>query len=165
MKTIFPLVILTLLTLRLHAEPGHSIGFGANYWQVIDDIDVDNVDENGFSWLLAYRYDGGLLNLHAELETFPEDYAGAPKDVYAPQALVTVGESIFVGVGAGIQYTDGEWADDFYYFFRAGLSVIQLGPAHIDLHANYIFSDFNTLDSDDIDTDTITLGAMVRLDL
>ena len=164
LKSILPLIVLTSL-LPLHGETSHSIGFGANYWQVVDDIEIDDVEENGFSYLFAYRYDGGLLNIQTEVEVFPEDYAGSSKDVYAPQALVTIGNSIFAGLGGGIQYSDGEWADEPYYFIRAGLSILQLGPAHIDFHANYIFSDFDALDSDDIDTDTVTLGAMVRLDL
>jgi hypothetical protein len=163
-----PLIALTLSSLpfsHVRSETGYSLGLGANYWQVIDNIEVDNVEENGFSWLIAYRYDGGLLNVQAEVEIFPEEYAGATKDVYSPQALVSIGERLFAGVGVGIQYSNSEWAEKPYYFLRAGFSILHIGPAHLDLHANYIFSDFSALDQSDIDTDTATLGAMIRLDL
>jgi len=163
------LLLLSLLlfgSLSLRAEDGkHYLGVGVNYWQVIEDIDVDDIEEDGFSYLAAYRYDGGLLSLQAEVEAFPEDYAGAPKNVISPQALVILGESLFVAAGAGIQYSDGEFADEPYFLLRAGLSLIGLGPVQIDLHATYLFTDAGAFDVDDIDTDTLTLGAMFRIEL
>lgn len=165
-STLITLTLFLLSPFALQAEDGqHSLGFGVNYWQVIDDIDIDDIEDNGFSYLAAYRYDGGLLSLQAEVEVFPEDYAGAPKDVYSPQALVVLGESLFVAAGAGINYSDGEFADDPYYLLRAGLSLIGLGPFQIDFHATYLFTDAGAFDVDDIDTDTITLGAMIRFEL
>lgn len=144
-------------------EGGHSVGVGANYWTVIDDIELDDVDEDGFSYLFAYRYSGGLLSLQLEAEVFPEDFAGAADDVVVPKAMLIVGDGIFAGVGAGVPYTDGEFADDPVYFLRAGFSIAVFHPLRLDLHANYVFSDFDSLDAGDIDTDTLTLGAMARV--
>jgi hypothetical protein len=155
----------SLFATGIHAEGNHAVGFGMHYWQVIEDIEVDNVEENGFSYIFAYQYDGGLLALQAEVEVFPEDFAGAPKDVYSPQALAILGENIYVGLGIGTFYSDGEFADDPFYFFRAGIALTGLGPVTLDLNANYIFSDFGSFEGSDIDTDTVTLGAMIRVDL
>lgn len=165
MKTGFWLwMILVVCAFRpLMAEGEHSIGVGANYWTVIDDINLDDVDEDGFSYLFAYRYSGGLLSVQAEVETFPEDFAGSPTEIYVPKAMVIVGEGVFAGLGVGMPYADGEFADDPVYFLRAGFSLAVFHPLRIDLHANYVFSDFDALDAGDIDTDTLTLGAMARL--
>ncbi len=163
---LFALSCLLLSLGALRAEDGnHYLGLGVNYWQVIDDIDVDDIEEEGFSYIAAYRYDAGLLALQTEVEVFPEDYAGAPKNVLSPQALLILGESLFVAAGAGIQYSDGEFADEPYFLLRAGLSLIGLGPVQIDFHASYLFSDAGAFDVDDIDTDTVTLGAMFRIEL
>jgi hypothetical protein len=164
--TVFFLTLSTLcLPAALRAEGDHSFAVGANYWLVIDDIDVDNVDDNGFSYLAAYRYSGGLLSLQAEVEVFPDDYAGADAEVISPQVLLVLGDNLFAAIGIGIQSSDGEFADDPYYLIRAGISLLDLGGVQIDLHATYQFSDADGFSTDDIDTDTVTLGAMVRFDL
>jgi len=156
---------LLALSFSLRAETTHSIGLGAHYWRVIDDIDVDNVEESGLAYLGAYRIDGGLIAFQGELEVFPEDFGGATERVYSPQALVLVGGGIYAGLGVGVLYSDGEFADKPYYLVRAGIELAAFGPVSLDINANYLFNDFDSFDTSDIDTDTVTLGAMVRVEL
>lgn len=153
------------LSPALRADSTHAIGLGAHYWRVIDDIEVDDVDEAGVSYLAAYRYDGGILALQAELEVFPEEFGGAGETVYSPQALLIVGDGVYAGIGAGVLYSDGEFADAPFYLLRAGIALAAFGPLTLDLNANYVFTDFDNLGSDDISSDTITLGAMLRVEL
>ena len=156
------LLVLFSLSVPAQESSPHSIGIGAHYWRVIDDYDEVDFDENGLAWIGAYRYDGGLLAFHAELEVFPEDFGAAGETVYSPQALAIIGDGLYAGIGAGILYSDGEFADSPFYLLRAGLNIVAFGPVVLDLNANYVFTDFNNLSSSDIDSDTITLGAMVR---
>ena len=34
----------------------HRIGIGAMSWQMLDDVSVENIDENGLSWIVTYQY-------------------------------------------------------------------------------------------------------------
>jgi hypothetical protein len=166
-RTLLPLLaaLLLLAPALSRAQTNLELGFGAHYWRVIDDIDVEDFDDDGLAYAVALRVDGGLLALQGEVEFFPENYGGATERVYAPQALVILGDGIYVGVGIGGFYTDGEFSDKPFYLLRAGLAIAAFGPVTLDLYANYYFSDFNELEGSDIDTDTISLGAMLRLQL
>lgn len=164
MKSVLLSLPLFFLVLPLSAQNSpHSIGFGAHYWQVLDDLDEAGFDKSGLAYIGAYRYDGGLLAIHAELEVFPSDFGTVEKEVFSPQVLVLLGDGIYAGIGAGILYSDGDFADKPFFMFRAGLNVVAFGPVTLDLNANYVFTDFDNLSSSDIDSDTITLGAMLRL--
>ncbi|MGA0369287.1 MAG: hypothetical protein ACO3N7_07540 [Kiritimatiellia bacterium] len=156
------LSFLSFISLPLFSQATHSIGIGAHYWRVIDDLEVDNFEESGLSYLGVYRYDGGLLALQTELEVFPSDFGASTEQVYSPQVLAILGDGIYAAIGAGILYSDGEFADKPYYLLRAGLNIIAFGPLTLDINANYLFTDFDNLSSSDIDSDTITLGAMLR---
>ena len=37
------------------ADLKHRFGVGAHYWVTADDIEFDNVDEDGFAYLLSYQ--------------------------------------------------------------------------------------------------------------
>lgn len=163
MKRILPLTLLLLLSAPLWAQNSpHSVGFGVHYWTVLDDYPTADFDEKGLAYLGAYRYDGGLIALQAELEVFPEDFGAAGETVLSPQGLIILGDGIYAGIGAGILYSDGEFAGSPFFMLRAGLALLSIGPVTLDLNANYVFSDFDELSSDDIDSSTITLGAMAR---
>ena len=155
-------------TQLLRAESAHRIGVGANYWMMLDDIDVDNIDEDGVSWLATYQYKAAaLLKLEADLEVFPDDFEGLDGVVYAPQAYLVVGSTIYAALGVGVFYADGDFADDPFYALRAGLDLEILPQLYLDLNANYRFADWaHPSDiADDIDGDTLMLGAAVRLEL
>ena len=54
---------------------------------------------------------------------------------------------------------DGGFGDDPIYNIRAGLDL-PLGAIHIDVNANYRFSDFDQLS--DFDSDNIQVGLLAR---
>jgi hypothetical protein len=148
----------------LLADSTHSLGLGAHYWRVVDDLGSD-FDDSGVSYLAAYRYDGGLLAIQPEVEVFPKEFGGGTEEFYSPQILAILGDWIYAGVGVGILYSDGEFANSPFYMFRAGFNIIGIGPLTLDINANYVFTDWGDLSSSDIDSDTITLGAMLRVKL
>ncbi len=145
-------------------ESGHRIGGGANYWTTIDDVDADNIDEDGFSYYVSYQYRGDLLGLEVDVEMMPDALGD---DVLAPQAYLIVGGDIYAAAGVGWLYVDDEFADDPFYALRAGLDLELLPAINVDIYATYRFSPDIELDDavDDIDTDTIFLGAAVRIGL
>ena len=145
-------------------ESGSRFGGGVNYWTTIDDIDVDNIDENGLSYYVSYQYRGDLLGLEADVELMPDSYGD---DVLAPQAYLLVGGDIYAAAGVGVMYIDDEFADDPFYALRAGLDLELLPHINLDVYATYRFNpDVEIGDAvDAIDTDTLFLGAAVRLGL
>jgi hypothetical protein len=152
-----------------NAESNHRLGVGVNYWTAVEDIDIQNVDvdENGLSWLLTYQYNAGsILKLEADVELFKKGFAGSTENVYAPQAFILLGSSIYGGLGIGTYYSDGEWADSPFFALRAGLDLELLPMLRLDINANYRFNKWkNLVDviTEDISTDTVTLGAALRL--
>ncbi len=164
--TILMVVGLIFTSQVAFAESNHLLGVGAHYWKTLDNIDVDNVDESGVGWMLTYQYrSGALINFEADLEILPEDYAGAEETVFAPQAFVLIGNDFYGGLGVGTYYTDGEFKQDPFFALRVGFNVDLLPALTLDINANYRFEDWDDINnlSDDISTDTITLGAAVRL--
>lgn len=150
------------------AEPSHRLGAGAHYWISMDDVEVDDVKDTGLAYMFSYQYStGALLLFEANLEVFPEDMTGTDKNLYAPQAFILLGGAIYGGLGAGYFYYDGEFSGDPFYILRAGLNMEILPSIYLDINANYHFTDIGTIKDvgDDIDTDTLTLGAMVRFEI
>ena len=164
---------LVLLAALLLALPGHSfgevkhhVGVGAQYWTTVDDIDVDEIDEDGFSWLVSYQLEAAaLLRFEIDVELLPEDFRGAPDTVLAPQGYIVIGSGIYAAAGIGVYYTDGDFADEPFYALRAGLNVELLPGINVDINANYRFEDWDEFDTGNIDTDTILAGAYVRIAL
>lgn len=146
------------------AGGAHRIGVGANYWTAVEDIDESDVDEDGFSYLASYQYRPGILGFEIDAEMLPDRYG---EDTYAPQAYVILGKGLYAAAGAGILLVDNEWADDPFYSFRAGLELELLPSLYVDINANYRFNETTDLEASttDIDTDTVFLGAAVRLAL
>lgn len=142
----------------------HRIGAGANYWTVLDDIDVDDVDEDGFSYFASYQFRPTLIGLQADLEFLPDRFG---EDAIAPAAYLILGKAIYAAAGAGILNLDGEWADDPFFALKAGLDLEVLPHIFLDISASYRFDPETKLEDavDNIDTDTVFLGAAVRLGL
>jgi hypothetical protein len=146
----------------------HRLGAGANYWVVLenlDDEDIRDLDEEGFSYFASYQYWPSLLGIEAQVEVFP-DWLGKD-DAYAPQAYLLLGRTLYVGAGAGLVYFDEDWADDPFYAVKGGLNLELLPGMFLDISANYRFnseSQFKDEDSN-IDTDTVFLGAALRIGL
>ena len=78
-----------------------------------------------------------------------------------------IGRNVYGGAGIGMQYRDGDLADEPFFAFRAGLNLELLPGVWGDFYGTYRFNDANELDNEnsDIDTDTVFFGAMVRLAL
>lgn len=144
------------------ARAEHRIGGGANYWVSLDDVELDDIDDNGLSYFASYQYRSGFVGLELQLEMLP-DFFG--EDAYMPQAYVLVGGTLYAGAGVGILNYDGEWADDPFYALKAGLDIQLLPGVNLDIFGNYRFSSEQKLDDalDNIDTDTVFLGAALRL--
>ena len=148
------------------AEAGTRIGAGLTYWHALDDIDLKEFDQNGASWFVTYQSGGvGLIKWEADFEMMPEGFMASPKTVYAPQVYAVLGKTITAAVGIGWYYSDGDWADQPFYALRAGMEFILLPKISLDITANYRFTKWGELEGEDIDTDTIMLGAALRLGL
>ena len=162
-KWIVPLILaLFLLPAAQAADSVHRLGAGANYWSCIDDIDVDDVDEDGFSYFASYQFRATLIGLEADVEFLPDMFG---QDAIAPSAYLLLGKAIYAAAGIGIINFDGEWADDPFFAFKAGLDLELLPSLFLDISACYRFnSRFDFEDSmHKIDTDTVFLGAAARI--
>ena len=132
---------------------------------MIDGIDVDNIDENGASWLFTYqRKVAARVRLEDDLEVFDKGFVGVDSTVFAPEACVVLGMAIYGAVGVGILYADGDFADDVFYALRAGLDLEIFPKFYLDLNLNYRFAEWSSLSDEerDIDGDTMTLGAALH---
>ncbi|MCO5045564.1 MAG: hypothetical protein M9963_12065 [Kiritimatiellae bacterium] len=145
----------------------HRFGVGAHYWKAVKDIDVKDVDEDGFSWVATYQYKPSAFGLGIDVEWKEKGFAGSTEDVYEPQAYLILGRALYAAAGVGGYYSDGEFADDPFYLFRAGFDVELLPSIRLDIHALYRFEKWDNLENSDTnaDSDTITLGAALRIAL
>jgi len=142
----------------------HRLGGGANYWMAIDDIDTSNVDDKGFSFLASYQYWTDFVGLEANVEFLPDRFG---ESAFAPEAYILVGRSLYAGLGIGMIYSDGSFADEPFFALRAGLNLELISGLYLDISGNYRFNDSAEMNNEatDIDTDTVFLGAAVRLSL
>ncbi len=85
--------------------------------------------------------------------------------MWSPEAFVLVGGTIYAGAGVGIYYSDGVFNNSPFFMLRAGLDISILPFLSLDINANYRFNDWGSLDSSDLDTDTIRLGAALRFSI
>jgi len=164
--------MIALVVLGLAAVPAsaaeHRLGLGAHYWQTLDELEDDNFDfeEEGFSWVGSYQYvPVGLFKLELDLEYFPDGFGGVEESAWSPQVYVVVGGSFYAAVGAGVVYSDAfkDTITDPFYAGRLGFEVAILPRTRLDIHGNYRFNDWNEIEQ--ADTDTITLGALLRVTL
>lgn len=144
------------------ADSGSTLGFGATYWTSVDDVDVHNIDDDGFSFTASYQYWPSLVGMELDMEILPDKYG---ETAYAPQAYVLVGRTIYAAAGVGVEYRDDSFADDPFFALRAGVNLEILPNLYCDIYGTYRFNDSADLDNEhtDIDSDTIYLGAMLRI--
>jgi hypothetical protein len=164
------MLVVLLLSIAIPAvnspAADHRIGGGINYWVALEDIEVDNkkIDNDGVAYLASYQYWPGLLGLELDLEILPDRFG---ETAFAPEAYILLGRSIYCGLGIGIIYSDEEFAEEPFFALRAGLNLELLPGIYADLYGNYRFNDSAQLKGDEtnIDTDTVFLGAALRLAL
>ena len=80
-----------------------------------------------------------------------------------PLVYVLAGKGLYGGVGIGSEYSDGVFADTPLFALRVGFDVEVLPLVYLDLNANYRSQKW-AIDQIDIDTNTVTLGAVVRIE-
>jgi hypothetical protein len=145
----------------------HRIGGGFHYWRTLEDPDVENVDEDGIAALISYQYQIlEFLTFDATLEFSGKGYAGATQGVMCPQAYALLGRAIYAGVGAGVQYSDGEFGEQPFLVARAGLDLEILPAIFLDLNAKYRIErwGFEAIEGDELDVTLITVGAALRIE-
>jgi hypothetical protein len=144
----------------------HRFGVGANYWTALGDIDVTgDINKNGLSYLGSYQYvPAGIFRLELNLEYYPS-LGQNGKAFWSPEAFVLVGGTLYAGVGIGDYFNGDVFSDTPFFMLRAGVDFAILPFLSLDINANYRFNNWDTLKADDIDTNTIRLGAAVRLSL
>jgi hypothetical protein len=160
-------LLVLALGVSAHGQTSSRVGLGFHYWKALKDVDVDDVDEDGLGWLISYKLvPSSLLNFQGDVEMLPDGYAGSDKKVFAPQLSVIAGSSFYGAVGIGILYSDGDFADDPFYALRVGADIELLPRLFADVNVNYRFENWDYSDvKNNIDMDTLTLGAVVRLAL
>jgi hypothetical protein len=162
MKTIWmTIAAMVLLGGAAWAEgTSHRIGVGATYWTALDDLDAD-IDEDGLSYLVSYQYRRTLVGFQVDAELLPDRFG---EDAFAPAAYVVLGRAIYGAAGVGIVNVDGDWADDPFFALKVGLDLEVIPHFYLDISASYRFDAETPLDDalDDVDTDTVYLGAAVR---
>lgn len=159
------LLIMGLALLSTDLQAGeHRIGGGANYWVAVDDIDDDDIDDNGLSYLISYQQWWNFLGFEAALEVLPDHFG---ETAFAPEAYLLFGGTLYGGAGIGLMNIDGDFADEPFFALRAGLNLELLPGTFLDVSANYRFNDSEELENErtDIDTDTVFLGAALRFAL
>lgn len=165
-KLPFLIFILSLFICNSSFAGEHRIGGGVNYWYSIDDLKGDDYDfdRNGFGIIGSYQYWAGLIGIEIDVELLPEHFG---ETALAPQAFLLLGHTLYAGIGIGTTYADGDFANEPFYALRTGLCLELLPRIYTDFYATYRFNDVAEIENsvDDIDTDTLFLGAMVRLAL
>lgn len=143
-----------------------GVGAGARYFKTIDELDGP-FEEDGLAPLLTIKQDlAALLSVQLDVVLYPDGYAGSSKDVLAPEAFLVLGQGLYAALGAGSLYSDGDFGDPFFVA-RVGVDLELLPGLHLDVNGNYEFAEWEQINEidDEADSDTITLGAALRLDL
>jgi hypothetical protein len=145
----------------------HRFGFGGHYWRAVDDLASDlEVEEEGVAPFLTYQFvPAGIFKLELDLEYFEEGFGGSTSEAFAPSAYVLVEWGLYGGLGVGVTISDGlsDNVSDPFYAARLGWDFQVLPRLHVDVNANYRANSFAELE--EYDTDSITLGAAVRVAL
>lgn len=164
-KWFLPVMLVLVLISAVPALGGaHRVGLGANYWIALDDIDIDDIDEDGLSYLVSYQWRPTLIGFQADLEFLPDLFGD---DGIAPAAYLVAGKAIYAALGIGMTHVDGDWADDPFIALKAGLDLELLPSIFLDISASYRYNGkIRDIEVEDelkkIDTDTVFLGATAR---
>lgn len=146
----------------------HLLGGGIHYWRTIDDLADDNFDieDDGQAWVLSYQYrPAGLFSFEIDAEYFEKGFGGADDTAISPQVYLVFGHGWYAALGGGVIYSsafEDEFSDPFYAA-KIGWDLTLIPRVHVDINANYRFDAWSELG--DADTDTITLGALLRFSL
>ena len=101
-----------------------------------------------------------------EVEQSPENFVFLEKHLYLPAAYAILGNGIYAGLGVGTYYYDGDFYGDVWYALRAGFKVPLIANSLVlDVNANYRVENWDDMKDlkDKVDTDTLMIGAALRL--
>ena len=162
MRILAVVAVVGMVCQAAQAEVKHRVGGGVHYWKAIDDLGSD-VDSDGLAPVISYQLrPTSLIKFEAALEIFPENY-GSKDTVYAPELYAILGAGIYGAVGVGFPMDS---AIENFYAFRVGIDLELLPFIYLDVNGNYRFTQWGSWDeiTEDVDTDTITLGAQARIE-
>ena len=146
---------------------GFEIGLGANYWYSIDEAKDHSFDRDGLGWMISSRIPlSDVFSLGIDLEQTPDNFMFLDQRLYMPAVYAILGDGIYVGLGAGTYYYDGELCEEIWYALRAGFKIPLLSRGlMLDINVNYRVEDWDGIKDarDEVDSDTLMVGAALRL--
>ena len=146
---------------------GFEIGVGANYWYSIDEAKDRSFDRDGLGWMVTSRL--GLTDYFAiglEVEQTPDNFVFLDEKLYMPAVYAILGDGIYLGIGAGTYYYDGDFYEDVWYALRGGFKFpILTRNLVLDINVNYRVENWDGIKDvkDTVDSDTLMVGAALRL--
>ncbi len=150
-----------------YRSSGLELGAGATYWYSIDEAKDQSFDRDGLGWMISSRIPlSDFFAIGLEVEQSPDNFVFLPKHLYLPSAYAILGNGIYGGIGIGTYYYDGDFYGDVWYALRAGFKVPLLANGLVlDVNVNYRVENWDDIKDvgDKVDTDTLMIGAALRL--
>ena len=144
-----------------------ELGAGATYWYSIDDAKDQSFDRDGLGWMISSRLRlSDFFSIGLELEQSPDNFVFLEKRLYLPAAYAFIGNVIYAGLGVGTYYYDGDFYGDAWYALRAGFKIPLISDGLVlDVNVNYRVENWDDIKdaADNVDTDTLMIGAALRL--
>ena len=146
---------------------GFELGAGATYWYSIDAAKDQSFDRDGLGWMITSRIPlSDFFAIGLEVEQSPDNFVFLSKRLYLPSVYAVLGNGIYGAIGIGTYYYDGDFYGDTWYALRAGFKVPVITDALVlDVNINYRVEDWDGIKEvgDNVDTDTLMVGAALRL--
>ena len=165
MKKLF-LIVASLLGFSLAtASAESSLGIGVRGFHSVDSV-PNRFQKTGLGATLSLRTElNDLMAAQFELDHYDDGYAGASKDVLAPQAFLLVGGELYAGAGVGILYSSKDFADKPFFVLRIGYLAPISDRLSLDINASYEFSEWKRINEFDptVSSDTVVLSAAFRI--
>jgi len=162
-------LVLALLVLGVAPPVARAVNFGGGlaYWYALGDIRDDHgaLDVDGVNYFGTMQFPiAPLFKIEADLEYFPDGYAGFSNDTFVPQGFLLFGMGLYGGVGIGIPIGHKP-ADSPFLAGKAGLDLMLFPSVHVDLSASYRFIKWQDAGTghEDVDGDTLIFAAALRI--
>lgn len=163
-----PVLALLLLLASPAAAVEHRLGVGVHEWRPLSELldEPQDGDESDLAALLSYQLVlFRPLKLQVDLEYFPNGFGGSGEEGWSPQGSIVVGDRVYAAIGAGWIYSEDLEGNlsDVIYSARLGLDYPILPRLRLDVSADHRAPDVSRLG--EVDTDTVTFAAVVRMRL
>lgn len=136
-----------------------TIGVGPRFFKTTDSL-PGQFAESGMGGSLDVTT--GLsdwLSGQIGFTVFGDGYAGSQEEVLSPQALLLVGQDLYVGAGLGILYSDSDLADSPFPIFRAGGKFGLTERVDLDMSLSYELGNWEGVNDFDQDEESDVLVA------